>query len=264
MSSGKIKGESKIVMIPVFQISVNKSQPRKIFNRDDIRYLARSIELNGILQPLTVRDISPFEYELISGERRLRAAVMAGFSFVPCIVVHCSERQSAVYGLIENLQREELSYFEQAEAVNVLITEFNFTTEKAARQLGKSEGSVINKLKLLKYTYEERKILIESNLSEHHALSLLKIQDVNIRKKITKNVINNNLNVIQTDELVQKIIDPDDDLKKSKHKFVIKDIRVFYNTIDKAVSTMRQSGINATEEKTETDEFVEYRIRITK
>ena len=264
MGSGKIKGESKIMMIPVFQISVNKSQPRKVFSRDDIRYLARSIELNGILQPLTVRDISPFEYELISGERRLRAAVMAGFSFVPCIVVHCSERQSAVYGLIENLQREELSYFEQAEAINILINEFNFSTEKAARQLGKSEGCVINKLKLLKYTYDERKNLTENNLSEHHALSRLKIQDVNIRKRITKNVINNNLNVIQTDELVQKIIDPDDSLKKSRHKVVIKDIRLFYNTIDKAVSTMRQSGINATEEKTETDEFVEYKIRITK
>ncbi len=264
MGSGKIKGESRIMMIPVFQISVNKSQPRKVFSRDDIRYLARSIELNGILQPLTVRDISPFEYELISGERRLRAAVMAGFSFVPCIVVHCSERQSAVYGLIENLQREELSYFEQAEAINILINEFNFSTEKAARQLGKSEGSVINKLKLLRYTYEERKNITENNLSEHHALSLLRIQDVNIRKKITQNVINNNLNVIQTDELVEKIIDPDDSLKKNKHKIVIKDIRLFYNTINKAVSTMRQSGINATEEKTETDEFVEYRIRITK
>lgn len=262
--SGKIKGESKISMIPVFQISENKSQPRKNFSREDIRYLARSIELNGILQPLIVRDVSPFEYEIISGERRLRAAVMAGFSFVPCIVLHCNERQSAVYTLIENVQREDLSYFEQAEAIQKLIKEYGFSIEKAAKQIGKSEVNIRNKLNLLKFGDDERKILIDNGLSERYATVLMKIKDSNIRMTILNKVVDDDMNLFDTEELVERLTESGSNITNPRHRIVIKDIRLFYNTINKAVSTMRQSGINATEEKTETDEFVEYRIRITK
>ena len=264
MNGGKIKGESKISMIPIFQISENKSQPRKSFNREDIRYLARSIELNGILQPLMVRDVSPYEYELISGERRLRAAVMAGFSFVPCIVLHCNERQSAVYTLIENVQREDLSYFEQAEAIQKLIKEYGFSIEKASKQIGKSEVNIRNKLNLLNFSSEEREILISNSLSERYATVLIKIKDSNIRMTILNKVVENNLSLFDTEELVERLTVSENDRTNPRHRIVIKDIRLFYNTINKAVSTMRQSGINATEEKTETDEFVEYRIRITK
>ena len=264
MNGGKIKGESKISMIPIFQISENKSQPRKRFNREDIRYLARSIELNGILQPLMVRDVSPYEYELISGERRLRAAVMAGFSFVPCIVLHCNERQSAVYTLIENVQREDLSYFEQAEAIQKLIKEYGFSIEKASKQIGKSEVNIRNKLHLLNFSSEEREILISNSLSERYATVLMKIKDSNIRMTILNKVVENNLSLFDTEELVERLTVSENDRTNPRHRIVIKDIRLFYNTINKAVSTMRQSGINATEEKTETDEFVEYRIRITK
>ncbi|MBQ3692584.1 MAG: ParB/RepB/Spo0J family partition protein [Clostridia bacterium] len=264
MNGGKIKGESKISMIPIFQISENKSQPRKSFNREDIRYLARSIELNGILQPLMVRDVSPYEYELISGERRLRAAVMAGFSFVPCIVLHCNERQSAVYTLIENVQREDLSYFEQAEAIQKLIKEYGFSIEKASKQIGKSEVNIRNKLNLLNFSSEEREILISNSLSERYATVLMKIKDSNIRMTILNKVVENNLSLFDTEELVERLTVSENDRTNPRHRIVIKDIRLFYNTINKAVSTMRQSGINATEEKTETDEFVEYRIRITK
>lgn len=264
MNGGKIKGESKISMIPIFQISENKSQPRKRFNREDIRYLARSIELNGILQPLMVRDVSPYEYELISGERRLRAAVMAGFSFVPCIVLHCNERQSAVYTLIENVQREDLSYFEQAEAIQKLIKEYGFSIEKASKQIGKSEVNIRNKLNLLNFSSEEREILISNSLSERYATVLMKIKDSNIRMTILNKVVENNLSLFDTEELVERLTVSENDRTNPRHRIVIKDIRLFYNTINKAVSTMRQSGINATEEKTETDEFVEYRIRITK
>lgn len=264
MSRGKIKGESKISMIPIFQISENKTQPRRNFNREDIRYLARSIELNGILQPLIVRDVSPFEYELICGERRLRAAVMAGFSFVPCIVLHCNEHQSAVYTLIENVQREDLSYFEQADAIRKLIEEYNFSIERASKQIGKSEVGIRNKLNLLNFSDDERKILIDNALSERYATVLLKISDENIRRIILNKVVDNSLTLFETEELVERMTESENDKINPKHRIVIKDIRLFYNTINKAVSTMRQSGIDATEEKTETDEFVEYRIRINK
>ena len=265
MGNARIKGENKITMIPVFQISENKTQPRKSFNTDDIRNLARSIELNGIIQPLIVRSVSMFEYELICGERRLRAAVMAGMSFVPCIIIHCSQRQSIVYILIENLQREDLSYFEQADAVFKLINDYNFTIEKASKQLGKSEFDIKNKLKLLEYSESERKIFINNGLSERYAHLLLMIPDLKTRKSLFMKIINDKLSILDTEEIVNELTHLNcKNSIKSNQRIIIKDMKLFYNTIDNAVSKMKQMGIDATEEKTETDSFVEYRIRISK
>ncbi|MBQ5565498.1 MAG: ParB/RepB/Spo0J family partition protein [Clostridia bacterium] len=265
MVNGKIKGESKIEMIPVFQISVNPSQPRKQINKKEIISLSKSIELNGVLQPLTVRDVSPFEYELISGERRLRAAVMAGFSFVPCIIIHCSERQAAVYGLLENVQRIDLSYFEQADYIKKLVDDYGLTLEKVSRQIGISEFCAADKLKLSEFTTEERKILSENLIPESYAYILLKVKDSSIRLNIIKKIAENQLSLIDTEELVQSLISPDyEKALRANQKIVIKDIRPFFNTIRKAVSTMKHSGIKAVEEKTETEDFIEYRIRITK
>ncbi len=265
MSDGNVKGESKIVQVPVMQISVNRYQPRKSFKREELRQLAKSIEHNGILQPLTVRRINNFEYELISGERRLRAAVLAGLSSVPCIVIYCSGKQSAVYSIVENVQRAELNYFEQAEAMRMLIKDFSFTKETVAQQLGKRESTVSDKLKLLNYSREERDLILENSLPERSALCLLKIENERARKKVLKKVIENSLNVAQIEDVVERLLSPNKDKKELKHQtIIIKDIRLFYNTINKAVKTMQSSGINATEEKTETDEFIEYKIRITK
>ena len=265
MTGGKIKGESKITMIPVFQISENKSQPRKHYNRSDLKYLAQSIELNGIIQPLIVRDVSNFEYELISGERRLRAAVLAGYSFIPCIVIHCSENQSAVYTLIENIQREDLNFFEQAQALNRLINEYGFTVERISKQTGQSELNVSNKLNLLKFTEQEKSLITDNCLSERYARVLLQINDSNIRLKILKKVTQNKLSYFDTEELVNTLIKPDpEESANSRKKIVIKDIRLFYNTIENTVKRMKEVGIKTTEEKTETDTFVEYRIKIHK
>lgn len=265
MSSARIKGENKITMIPIFQISENKTQPRKRFDNDDIRNLARSIELNGIIQPLIVRSVSMFEYELICGERRLRAAVMAGMSFVPCIIIHCSERQSIVYILIENIQREDLSYFEQADAVFKLINDYNFTIEKASKQLGRSEIDIKKKLKLLEYSEDERKLFIENGLSERYAYLLLMISDLKTRKSLFKKVINENLSILDTEAIVNELTQMSFRNRiKSNQRIIIKDIKLFYNTIDNAVAKMKQMGIDAIEERTETDKFVEYRIRISK
>ena len=264
MSHGRIKGENKISMIPIFQISENKTQPRKKINSDDIRSLAKSIEFNGIIQPLIVRAVSMFEYELICGERRLRAAVMAGMSFVPCIIIHCSERQSMVYILIENLQREDLSYFEQADAIKKLIVEYDFTIETAAKQLGKTESDIKNKLKLLEYNDHERIKFIENGLSERYAYLLLMLQDLNMRKTVFNKVIDEKLSILDTEAIVNNFIKLDCSNYNHRYRIIIKDIWFFYNTIENAVSKLKHMGINATEEKTETDEFVEYRIRIIK
>ena len=264
MNRKKVKGESKIYMIPVYQITENKSQPRKTFYRDDIRYLAKSIELNGIIQPLIVRDISPFEYELISGERRLRAAVMAGLRIVPCIIIHCNKKQSAVYTLLESFQKKDLSYFEQAEAIDKLVYNYNFSIETVSKQLGKSESSVRNKLNLLSLTVEERRLLVDHELPEQYAVLLLRIPDSDTRTAVLYRIIDENLSLYEAEEYIQEQTVNTNNLKKSRRHIVIKDIRLFYNTINKAVSTMRESGVEATKETTETEDFVEFKIRIPK
>lgn len=262
MTEGSVKGENNIIMVPVMQISANKCQPRKIFDKEALRNLAKSIEYNGILQPLTVRRINSYEYELISGERRLRAAVLVGLSVVPCIVVHCSMRQSAVYSVVENIQREKLNMFEQAEAIKMLIDDFSYTEERVARHFGKRQGEIANKLKLLEFSKEERELIIKNSLCERSLLALLKIENKKARIKVLTKVIDNQLNPVQIEEVVERLLKPKKEHKNQK--FIIKDIRLFYNTINKAVNTMQQSGISATEEKIETDDFIEYKIRIVK
>lgn len=265
VNDNDIKGECRVTMLPVIQISTNQFQPRKKFDTAQLQSLSESIEQNGILQPLTVRRITPISYELISGERRLRAAVLAGMSFVPCIIIHCSECQSAVYTIIENLQREDLTYFEEAEALRLLIDEYSFTQERIAQQIGKRQSTIANKLRLLKLSDDERNTIIKNNLTERHARALIRLDDEKLRKKVLAKIIENSLNVVQTEELINKIISPDSVRKASAlQTVVIKDVRLFFNTINKALQTMRKSGINVTQEKTETDEFIECRILIPK
>ena len=151
-----VKSENTISEIPVVKIRPNKAQPRKQFNEDELSALSRSIEENGILQPLTVRKVSQTEFELVAGERRLRAAVLAGIRKVPCIIVRCSERESAVYALLENLQRADLGVFEEARGISKLIRRYGLTQEQAAMKLGKTQSTIANKLRLLRLTDEEQ------------------------------------------------------------------------------------------------------------
>ncbi len=259
------KNENKLAEISVTYIVPNKSQPRKIFNDEELNQLSRSIARNGILQPLTVRRISPIEYELIAGERRLRAAIMAGFDKVPCIIMRCSDNQSAIFALLENLQRADLNMFEEAFAIKRLIVECRMTQEQIARQLGKNQSTIANKIRLLKINDHQQRIIIENNLSERHARALLKLDNDNTSFALDR-ILADNLNVNQTEKLVNDILN--NNLKKKKEaknqRIVIKDVRIFINTFKKALDTMKQSGINAVSKKTENDEFIEYSVKIPK
>ena len=145
-----VKSENTISEIPIIKIRPNKAQPRKHFNEDELSALSRSIAENGILQPLTVRKASSTEYELVAGERRLRAAILAGLKRVPCIVVKCSDKESAVYALLENLQRADLGMFEEARGISRLIRRYGLTQEQAAANRVKTPSTIANKLRLLK------------------------------------------------------------------------------------------------------------------
>ena len=260
------KNENKISDIPIIKIRPNKAQPRKVFNEEDLNALSQSITENGILQPLTVRKVSATEYELIAGERRLRASVMAGLRKVPCIVIKCSEKESAVYALLENLQRSDLGMFEEARGISRLIRRYGLTQQEAAVKLGKTQSTIANKLRLLRLTYEEQEWIENAGLSERHARALLKLGDEGARREALSKIISENLNVQQSENRINLMLNsnPKNNKKQGISKAVIKDVRIFVNTINKAIDTMRLAGIDAQSDKTDTDNFIEYTIRIPK
>ncbi len=261
-----VRSENTIADIPIIKIRPNKAQPRKVFSEDELSALSRSIAENGILQPLTVRKVSSTEYELVAGERRLRAAVMAGLRKVPCIVVKCSDRESAVYALLENLQRADLGIFEEARGISKLIRRYGLTQEQAAIKLGKTQSTIANKLRLLRLSEEEQEWMEKAGLSERHARALIRIENETVRREVLSRIITENLNVKQSERLVGIYLNstPKPARVKGNSKAVIKDIRIFLNTINRAIDTMRLSGINAQSNKTDTEDFIEYTIRIPK
>lgn len=257
-----ILGEkNRIVQIDIDSIQPNPAQPRRNFNEQELLELSRSIRTNGLLQPISVRRVNG-GYELIAGERRLRACKIAGMKTVSCIVNDCTPEKSAVLAMTENLQRQDLQIFEEAEGIRRLIEEWNVTQEEAAVRLGKSQSTLANKMRLLKLTQEEREQIVAAGLTERHARALLRIPDEKVRKRILNKIIEQKLNVKQTDELVEKTLSGKK--KKAKRIFIVKDVRVFLNTINHAIEAMKMSGIDAQTRKHETDEYIECIVRIPK
>lgn len=280
LSGGKkSKGElfGKIHMISVNLIYPSPSQPRRRFDDEKLIRLADSIMKYGILQPLMIRfnpessyysdQVPPkqLHYELVAGERRLRAAKMAGMDKVPCIMIKADYRRSAEISLIENIQREELNVFEQATAISMLMDIYNLTQEQVARALSISQPCVANKLRLLGLTPAERDIIISSSLTERHCRAALKLSDSKQRLKIFETAAKKELNVAATEELVDQVLYGEAvAAQESKQLCAIKDIRLCCNTIDKAVSAIEKSGIEIIKEKNENDTHVEFIIRISK
>ena len=258
--------EGQLMMLAVSSIRPNPNQPRRNFDEYDLAGLAESIRCNGILQPLAVRKLSESIYELIAGERRLRASILAGLDTVPCIVIQCDDQQSAVFALLENLQRVDLGPFEEAEGIDRLIHTWGITQEEAAKRLGKKQSTIANKLRLLKLSPEERKQIIEASLTERHARALLRLKTPESRQEVLQQVIQKGLNVHQTETLIDQYLEQgqQSEKKESHRTVIIKDVRLFMNTIQKAVDTMRLSGIPAVTTQNETEEYIECVVRIPK
>lgn len=247
----------------------NPYQPRKQFGKGALEELCDSIQQYGVIQPINVRRISNNNYELVAGERRLRAAIMAGLKEIPAIVINVNDNDSAVMALIENLQREDLSYMEEAEGYNNLINEHGFTQEELAQKVGKSQSTVANKIRLLRLPPMVKKILSDNNLTERHARSLLKLHDEQLQLKVLKLVCERGLNVKKTEELVERAIEKCIRHEKEKvpeRKFTkaIKDIRIFVNTIKQAIDLMKRSGVDAKAAQIDRGEYIEFIIRIPK
>ena len=190
-----------IYSVETRKICANPNQPRKVFADDAIIKLADSIRQYGMIQPITVRKIGE-EYELISGERRLRAAKELGMDYVPCIIMDINEEKSAEISIIENLIREDLNIFEQAQAIETLIDTYNLTQEEIARRLSNSQSFIANKLRLLRLSASEKEKILKNNLTERHARALLRIYDTELREKILNQIIEEGLNVGKTEESI--------------------------------------------------------------
>ena len=261
MINEKPRTAGQVLLIPNDQIYPNPNQPRQVFDQEELVNLAISIRMNGILQPITVRKTDK-GYELVSGERRLRASRLAGLISIPCIVVDVNSMKSAVFALIENLQRQNLNYFEEALAIERLMNEYGISQEDAARRLGKAPSTVSNKLRLLSLPEKARICLMENGLTERHARALLKLDKDEVLDVLDK-IIERKLNVTQTEELVEDIVSKKD-MPKRQTKRMFSDVKIFLNTINSAVDTMKKSGIGADIKREDTGESYIYRIEIPK
>ncbi|MBE6632629.1 MAG: ParB/RepB/Spo0J family partition protein [Ruminococcaceae bacterium] len=258
----------RIYLLPVEKILPNRSQPRKNFSDEAILSLADSIKQYGILQPLTVRcceSLGVGEYELVAGERRLRAARVLGMTKVPCIVINADDERSATLAIIENLQREDLDMFETAEALLSLMELHRMTQEEIASMLSVSQSYIANKIRILRLNTEERSIILSNGLSERHARAVLKLEDEKGRVEALRHIAEKKLNVSEAEKYVEESLYVEKRAKKrGKGKFVIKDIRIFYNTIEKAIATVHKAGIGIEKEEKEGENGIELIIRIPK
>ncbi|MDO8685983.1 MAG: nucleoid occlusion protein [Clostridiales bacterium] len=277
------ESNSGMVYLPVNIIRPNPYQPRKQFTKPALDELCDSIKEYGVIQPINVRKIPGGQYELIAGERRLRASIQAGIEKIPAIILNVNENDSAVMALIENLQREDLTYLEEADGYNNLITDHGFTQEELARKIGKSQSTIANKIRLLKLSALVKKILNDNGLTERHARALLKLHDEQLQLKVLKYVCIKGLNVKKTEEIVEKAVakysgssgNPDANIKQTgagingketgrRITHAIKDIRIFVNTIKQGIEMMKKSGVNARAAQFDRGDFVEFVIRIPK
>ena len=256
----------RIIDIPLVRIRPCKTQVRRKYNPELLKELAISRKQNGILQPLTVRKVSSAEYELISGERRLRAAAMCGKSKVPCIVISCSDSQASIYSLTENLQRSEINIFEEAQDITEIMSHYHMSKKETARKLGKRPSVIEGRLSILDLSAEERELIIKAHLSERHARALLILDDPTDRRKVLSEVIEKKMNVSQTEKFIQEYIEQIkiEHFQKLRRKAVLKDMKIIENTLNKALDTISTTGISALTDQSENEQYIEYTVRIMK
>ena len=258
-------GRGGIVQVPVNEIDPNPNQPRRIFDGESLAALAESIKQYGVLSPISVR-LHYGRYELIAGERRLRAARLAGLTLVPCLVLDVDMEESGLLAMVENLQREDLDFVEEARGISNLIRMFDMSQEEAARRLGLSQSAVANKLRLLKLPPDILAALRDKGLTERHGRALLRLGTPEDQRAALAAICAQGLNVAQTDAYIDALLTA----KKAEEKparrraFILKDVRVFLNTLTHSLDLMKQGGIAAGMKKQETEDELIVTISIPK
>ncbi len=258
--------DKKLLNIKCEDIKPSPNQARKTFDEYELKLLADSILSNGIIQPVSVRRLSDGSYEIIAGERRFRAAKMAGFKKIPCIVHKTDDNTAALYTITENLQRSNLTFFEEAEGISRLINECGMTQVEVSERLGLSQSALSNKLRILRLSQPLRERILSSRLTERHARALLRIPNES-RAAALNHIIANALTVAQTDEYITECLSPKTQkkpLEKPIRKAAIGDVRLFSNSLTKLVNTLQSAGIDAKTRRFESEKYIEYKVRIKK
>lgn len=252
-----------VLSIPIGSISPNPNQPRRIFAPDALQELAESIRQFGILQPLTVRPRGQ-EWELIAGERRLRAACLAGLTHVPCLVAETDDEGSSLLALVENLQRRDLDFLEETLALSRLIDAYGLTQEECARRIGKSQSAVANKLRLLQLPHHVLLLLRDHGLTERHARALLPLNDPHLQERAARIIIEQQMTVAKTEEYVTLLLSKANKPQKRRPTYILKDVRLFLNTVERGLSMIKSAGVEAQYGREDTGDSILLTIRIPK
>ena len=258
---------SKVEYIPVENIKPNPYQPRKHFSKRSLDELSQSIKAYGIIQPLSVRKISDESYELVAGERRLRASKLAELNEVPAIIINMRDQDSAALALIENLQREDLNFLEESEGYYNLINDHGFTQQELAKKIGKSQSTVANKLRILKLPDEIKKLLVENSLTERHGRALLKLPDEETQSEVLEKVIKLDKTVKQTEDFIKDMLTAMTKEDEPDNKQNIKNLinfRIYINTLKNAYNAIKESGIDAEYAQKDMGDYIEVSVKIPK
>ncbi len=257
---------SGLLYLRVEDITPNPVQPRKAFDEEALRELSESIRSYGVLHPLTVR-LRAGKYELVAGERRLRAAKLAGLREVPCMVVDVDLEDAGLLALVENLQRRDLNFLEEARGLQQLIRMFGMSQEEAARRIGRSQSAVANKLRLLKLPEDVLEALLESGLTERHGRALLRLPGAESQRAALETILEKDMTVAATDAYIDALLsspEPPPKRETPKRSFVMKDVRVFLNSLTHGLDLMKQGGIAAGMQREETEDALILTISIPK
>ena len=255
---------SRVRYIPINDIRPNPQQPRRRFDQDGLRELSESIAAYGILQPLTVRAQNG-GYELVAGERRWRAARMAGLRQVPCLLARVDEEDAALLALIENLQRRDLDYMEEASAIARLLRRYGLSQQQAAEKLGRSQSAVANKLRLLRLEEPVVDALRRYGLTERHARALLRLEDGEQRLSAAEHMGRRGMNVAAAEAYIEQLIARSQTTPpKRRSTYVIKDVRLFLNSVERGIRLMRGAGVGAKVARQDTEEEICLTVRIPK
>lgn len=254
---------NSVLLLPTAQIRPNAHQPRMVFDDYELSQLAVSIQQNGLLQPICVRKMDTDSYELISGERRLRAAKLINMDQIPCIVIDATDENSAVLAILENIQRADLNFIEEAYSIRTLIERFGITQEDCAAKLGIAQSTVANKLRLLRLSDEEKGLVLQYRLSERQARALLKLP-TDLRRTAIEKISREGLNTAQTEKLIEDMLarKQEKPAKEKKRTFIFRQTGLYINSFNKTIDEMKKAGIACTAEQTKTEEYIEYLVRI--
>ena len=251
----------RVLFLPIDAIQPNPYQPRRVFAQPELEELSESIRELGVLQPLTVRRRDG-QWELVAGERRLRAARLAGLDVVPCLSIQTDSQSTSLLALVENLQRRDLDFWEEALALRRLIDTYHVSQEELARRIGKSQSAVANKLRLLKLPHEVLETLRDHGASERHARALLRLEEEEQQMEAAQRIVADQLTVAQTEALVDGLLMVKAPLSRRRPTFVIKDVRLFLNTITRSLDLMRSAGVDAQCRRQDSDEEITLTIHI--